>query len=306
MVSFPRIAFQLYSVRSHPDSLPNLIRRIADSGYDGVEFAHRFQEEPPDEIAAALEETGVVPVAVHADISTIEEALRGETDLLERCAAIGCDRLIVAHPAKTHFHTRESVRSLADRLNRVARALEERGLELGLHNDRRWLCPLLPNSVEMVVDEMPLPDGTADFLQGIGRRFQARSTGSVPRQTPLWHLIEGTDSEAIWFELEVAELHAGGIAPTAAFMLLDDRVEMLHLRDVVPGTGLGEYDNAPLGKGVIDTTQILQDARDTVTWIVYENELDIPPEEKIEAGRRFFERVDTDQAAMTGSELSLD
>jgi sugar phosphate isomerase/epimerase len=290
----------MYSVRSHPDSLPDLVGRVAASGYDGVEFAHRFQQESPADIAAVLDETGVVPVAAHADLPTIEDALAGEADLLERCVTVGCDRIVVAHPDSTHFRTDESVRALADRLDNVSAALAERGLELGLHNDREWLCPLLPSSVETLIDVTPIPDGAADYLQEAGRRLRARNTAPVPRRTPLWQLIEGTDSTAVWFELEVAELHAGGVAPTEALSLLGSRTEMLHLRDVTPGSGLGEYENAPHGDGVVNMEHTLRAASDAgIQWVVYEDELETPPEEKIDAGGRFFEGILGEQATET-------
>ncbi|WP_197431333.1 sugar phosphate isomerase/epimerase [Halorubrum sp. CBA1125] len=291
----------MYSVREHPDSLSEIVRRVAANGYNGVEFAHRFQWEPPDDIATVLEETGLVPVAVHADLSTIEDALAGEADLLERSATVGCDRLIVPHLDSTHFRTRESVRALADRLNDVATALDDRGLELGLHNDRSWLCPLLPGGVETLIDATPTPDGAADYIQEAGRRLRARNTGPVPRRTPIWYLIAETDPDAIWFELEVAELHVGGVAPTEAVSLLDGRVEMLHLRDVAPGPGLGEYESVPHGDGVVDMKRTLEAAGDAgVEWVIYENELNTAPEEKIDAGRRFFDRTLGEQAATTG------
>ena len=42
----PRTAIQLYSVRAHLHSLSDIIRRLAASGDEGVEFADRFQREP--------------------------------------------------------------------------------------------------------------------------------------------------------------------------------------------------------------------------------------------------------------------
>ncbi len=291
-MTFSGIAFQLYSVRSHPDSLSEIIRRVAATGYDGVEFAHRFQQESSEDIAVVLNETGIKPVAVHADLTTIENALAGEADLLERCATIGCKRLIVAHPNSTHFHTRESVRALVDRLNDVAKALDQRGLELGLHNDRRWLSPLLPNTVETLIDVTPAPDRVADYIQEAGRRLQSRHAGDVSRKTPFWHLIMETDPDTIWFELEAAELHAGGVMPTEALSLLDGRTKMLHLRDVAPGTGFSDYESVPHGEGVVDMKYILEAADDAgIDWVVYENELDLPPEDKIKAGRRFSDRM---------------
>jgi len=292
MSSTPSTALQLYSVRSHADSLPDLVRRAAASGYDGVEFADRFRRESADGLEAALEETGLVPIAVHADLSTIEGALARENDLLERYATVGCKRLVVSHFDPIHFRNRESVEALAERLTDVASAMDEHGLELGLHNDRHWLCPLLPGGVETFIDATPTPDGAGGYIQDAVRRVRSRTPGSVPRKTPFWLLNAETDADSVWFELEVAELHAGGVAPTEAMSLLDDRVEMLHLRDVAPGSGLGDYEDVPHGDGVVEMTDIVEAAGDAhVSWVVYENELDIHPDQKIDAGRRFFDRI---------------
>ncbi|ELZ33149.1 sugar phosphate isomerase/epimerase [Halorubrum tebenquichense DSM 14210] len=264
-----------------------------------MEFAHRFRRESPEEIAVALDETGIEPAAVHADLPAIEDSLAGKTDLLERCATVGCDRLVVAHPDSAHFQTRESVRTLVERLNDAATALNDRGLELGLHNDRRWLYPLLPGSVETLIEATSIPDGAVDYIQEAGRRLRAKNTGGVARRTPLWQLIAETDA-AIWFELEVAELHAGGVAPSEALSLLGRRVEMIHLRDVAPGSGLDDHESVPHGDGVVDMERILEIADDTdVEWVVYENELDTPPEEKIDDGRRFFDRMLGEQSTTT-------
>ncbi|WP_195155805.1 sugar phosphate isomerase/epimerase [Halorubrum sp. AJ67] len=292
----------MYSVRSDPDSLPDVVRRVAASGYDGVEFAHRFRREPSEEVAAALDDTGLAPAAVHADLPTIEAALAGEDDLLERCATVDCDRIVVAHPDSTHFHTRESVRALADRLNDAATALDDRGVELGVHNDRRWLSPLLPGGVETLIDATPIPDGSDEYLQEATRRLRARNAGKIPRRTPLWQLIAETDPGAVWFELDVAELRAGGVAPTEALSLLDDRVKMLHLRDVTPGPGLDDYESVPHGDGVVDMEGALDVAGDAdLEWLVYENELDTPPETKIDDGRRFFDRMPGERSPTNGS-----
>ena len=300
MAGAPRTAIQLYSLRSHPESLPDIVRRVATRGYDGVEFADRFHREPVEDIAAALADTGIEPVAAHASLSAIEDALGGESDLLERCESVGCDRLVVPHLNSTHFRTRESLRALADRLTDAAAALDERGLELGLHNDRSWLRPLLPDGVGTVLDATPVPELAADYAQEAGRRFQARHVGPVHSQTPLWHLIARTEPDAIGFEVEVAELRAGGVDPAEALSVFDGRAEMLHLRDVVPGSGFDDYEHVPHGEGVLDMERILAAADDDgVEWLVYENELAMDDEAKIDAGRRFFDRVGDRQATTT-------
>ncbi len=300
MAELPSTAIQLYSVRSLPDSLADIVRRVAGSGYDGVEFAHRFQQEPPEDVAAALDDTGLEPVAIHAGLSTIEDALAGESDLLERCATVGCDRLVVPHLSPTHFRTRESVRALAERLTDVSRQLGERGLSLGLHNDRTWQRPLLPDGVGTVMDATPIPEVAVDYAQEAGRRFRASDAGSVHSWTPLWNLIARTDPDDIWFEAEMAELRAGGADPAEAITLFDGRAAMLHLRDVVPGSGFDDYEHAPHGDGLLDMERIFAAAQEAgVDWLVYENELDADPAAKIDAGRRFFDRLLGDRSTET-------
>lgn len=292
MAPSPHTAFQLYSVRSHPDSLPELIRRVATRGYDGVEFGTRFQQESAESIAEAVAQTGLTPVAVHADLSTIEAALSGETDLLERCVTVGCPRLIVPHFDAAHLRTADAVQTLAARLEDVATALHERGLELGLHNDRRWLCPLLPSGVETAIGVAPVPNEAATYVQKLGRRIRARTPGTPPHETPFQYLTETAESNDIWIELEVAELLAGGVVPSEGLSSLDDLTKMLHVRDVASGSGIGTYENVPHGDGIVNYDRVFDVATDAnVEWFVYENELDMPPEEKIDAGRRFFDRM---------------
>lgn len=306
MTAMPSTAIQLYSVRSHPDSLAEIVRRVAASGYDGVEFADRLQAESAADAAAALDETGLEPVGAHASLSAIEDALIGESDLLERCEIIGCDRLVVPHLNSTHFRTRESVRALANRLTDVARRLNERGLELGLHNDRTWQRPLLPDGVGTLMDLTPTPELAADYLQEVGRRLRAREAGTVPNRTPLWNLIARTDPEDIWFEAEVAEFRAGGADPAVVLSLLDGRAKMLHLRDVAPASGIDDYENVPHGEGMLDMASILAAANDVgVEWLVYENELDAQPEGKIDAGKRYFDRLLGEETATRDTEPTV-
>lgn len=292
MADKPCTAIQLYSIRSHPESLPDIIRQVAASGYDGVEFAHRFHEESPDEIATALHETGLTPVGVHASLSAIEAGLAGDSDLLERCRTVNCERLVIPHLNSTHFRTRESIRALADRLNDAATALNERGLELALHNDRSWLRPLLPDGVGTLIDATPVPELAADYAQETGRRLRTRNVGSVPNKTPLWNLIARTEPENLYFEVEVAELRAGGVDPVDTLPLFDGRADMLHLRDVEPGAVIDDYENVPHGEGILEMEDICSAAtKADVEWLIYENELEATPEAKIEAGRQFFQRL---------------
>lgn len=291
MGSTPRPALQLFSVRSLDRSLPDIIRLVGEAGYEGVEFAHRFREEPPGTIAAALDETGVVPVAVHADLPILEAAIEGENDLLDRCEAIGCDKLIVPHLSYGHFRTRRAVRALSDRLQVVAAELTEHDIDLGTHNVRHYLWPLLPDVVDTLLDRTPVPYLVGEYVARGANRLPVPDDGSIPRRTGLRELIDRTEREQLFFEVEVAEITAAGFDPVAAFPLFDGRAEMIHLRDVEPTGRFGGHENVPHGEGVVDVEGVIEAAREFgVEWVVYENELPGDPESKIEDGLGFLRR----------------
>lgn len=288
-----KTAIQLYSVRSFPDSLPGIIRRVAEEGYDGVEFANRFQEEPPESIATVLDETDVEPVAVHAELSTIEEALNGDGDILDRCKVIDCDTLIVPHLSAREFRTRRAVRSLSCRFREISEALSDHDMRVGLHNDRRLLSPLLPDGAGTLMNETPIPERVGNTIQTIARRYGSDDPERMPSNTPLWNLIARTRPTELFFEVEVAEIRAAGYDPVATFEMFDGRAEMIHLRDVTPSGRFRGYENVSHGEGVVDMERIIDTALQAgVEWIVYENELSGDPSRKIEAGARILGELD--------------
>ncbi|NHN64472.1 sugar phosphate isomerase/epimerase [Haloarcula sp. JP-Z28] len=302
----PQTAIQLYSVRSLTNSLPEIIRRVADAGYDGVEFANRFQEESPESVAAVLEETEIEPVAVHADLSTIEKTLDGDADLIERCQIIGCDTLIVPHLPTGEFRTRQAVRSLSYRLRDVAAGLGDYDMHLGLHNDRRLLAPLLPDGAHTLVEETPVPARVGDTLQTMARRWEPKDPEQISSETPLWNLIARTRPSELCFEVEVAEIQTAGYDPGTALELFDGRAEMIHLRDVASAGFLSGYENVPHGDGIVEMDCIIEAATRTgVDWIVYENELDSDPNQKIEEGASLLDRIIAESQSSSESETAL-
>ncbi|WP_423998884.1 sugar phosphate isomerase/epimerase family protein [Haloarcula salina] len=292
MDSIPQRAIQLYSVRSHSAPLPDILRRVDEAGYDGVEFAHRFREEPTEPVADALAETGIEPVAVHADLSAVEDAVDGQTDLIERCRTVGCDSIVIPHVSSSHYRSRGSVRSLAERLRAAAADLADHGLNLGFHNDRRTLWPLLPDGSRALLSSTPIPDRAADHAQRAARRLASQNPSVVPSETPLWNLVARTEPEELSFEIEVAEVRAAGFDPTAALSLVGDRAEMVHLRDVTRPDLVGGAENVPHGEGAVGMERVAEAAADAgVDWIVYENELDAAPESKIDGGAALLDRL---------------
>jgi sugar phosphate isomerase/epimerase len=292
MGSGPSKALQLYSIRSLPESLPEIVRRVGAAGYDGVEFAHRFHEAPPEDVAAALDDAALDPVAVHADLPEIEAALDGDSDLLVRCRTVGCDTVVVPHFPASTLRTRSDVRSLAHRLRDAAAGLAEADMRLGHHTGRRTFRPFLPDAAGQIIEETPIPAAAGESTHRLLTRLRPTESTTIPSETPMWNLVARTAPAEVTFEPEVAEICEAGYDPTAVFSLCGDRIEMVHVRDVASAGPFRGYEDVPHGEGVVDMDAVVDAATDAgVDWVIYENELDSDPAAKIDDGAATLARL---------------
>lgn len=150
-----RIAIQLYSLRSLGESTPRLVRRVAETAFEGVEFTG-LGDAAVSEVAEALEETDTAVAGAHVGIDSLEAAL---DETRTRYALVGCDRLVVPRLDEVHFETEASVRAAARRLNDIAGTLAEWDVDLCYHNhDHEFACletgPAFDVLVEAIDDEV--------------------------------------------------------------------------------------------------------------------------------------------------------
>lgn len=282
----------MYSVRDLPDSLPDVLRRVHRAGFDGVEFADRFQEADSDALAAALAETGLDAMGIHADLQTIEESLEEENDLLQRCLTVDAGRLIVPHLSARHVRTESAARALSLRLDSLARQLHEYGIELGYHTSEQEFWPFLPERVPSVLDAMPLPNGIATYASRGLARTRRNTTGQPLGPGGFRTLAEQVSSENFVFELDVPKAAAAGVDPAGVISAMGDRVPLIHLGDVARTGWLGGHAEVPAGEGVVDMEGVVDAAaRAGVEWVVYEDELDRDPTAKLEDGMSLFDRL---------------
>lgn len=274
----PRPAIQLYSLYELSPSLPELVRRAAAAGFEGVEFSHRFGETEIGVLATALNEAGIEPIAIHADLQSLEAAVQGETDLLEKCVTISCDRVILSHSPSRYFRSHAAVGTLASILATIARELDDHGLTLGYHTSRHEFRPVLPNAVEAL-----LPETIAKYAWGGLAR--ANQLVPIPGSAGFWTLADRTESFELQFEIDTAEVIAAGYNPVDVITRLSDRITMLHMRDIALTGRLGRYESMWTGEGDLDISGIREAAAEAnVEWIVYENEIAGSPEAKLTEG----------------------
>lgn len=124
------LGFQLYSLHEIPDSLPQLIDAVAETPFEGVEFAG-FGETTPGEATAALDAAGLAAAGAHVGLDAIESDSVG---VAETYRALGTRDIVVPWLDPAHFETRSAVEAAGERLTVAASTLAEHDITLHYHN----------------------------------------------------------------------------------------------------------------------------------------------------------------------------
>lgn len=130
MLKFP-VALQIYSVRDDAEKdFRGTLKKVADMGYDGVEFAGLYGH-TAEEVRSICEETGLVPISAHVPY----DALSGDTAAtLKVYSDIGCKYIAIPYltpeyrPGSGRF---DEVIANAAVIGKAAKAL---GMQLLYHN----------------------------------------------------------------------------------------------------------------------------------------------------------------------------
>jgi sugar phosphate isomerase/epimerase len=120
-------AIQLYTLRHVDESPSDVLSLVAETTFDGVEFAGA----PQEGVADALAETGLTPAAAHVGIEDLEE---NQGAVLDACDAAGVDTVVVPWLDESEFESRAAVERTANRLGGIGDALADRGFRLAYHN----------------------------------------------------------------------------------------------------------------------------------------------------------------------------
>ena len=125
------IGYQIYSAREDAEKdLFGTLKKIAEMGYDGVEFAG-FYHYTVDEIKKALEESGLVAISAHVPLAEIEKDM---FKTISDYKAIGCKYIAVPYtddecrPGGPRFA--ETIRNIY----KFGRLCREAGIQLLYHN----------------------------------------------------------------------------------------------------------------------------------------------------------------------------
>lgn len=259
-----RPAIQLHSVRELDCSLPEVIHRVSEAGFEGVEFASRFHEADSENVADALETTGVVPIGGHVGLG----ALEADPDrYLRAFDRVGCERIGIPHLAARHFRTRGRIETLAARMQDVALDLDDRGFELFYHNTRYDLAPPITRlGVKQVVDRGYVP-GVLEAR--VLEKLRLQQTTDHVANTGIGHLSRQVSGLGV--ELDAGEIRAAQCDHQSLYEYFGDDLIAVHVCDVTDRSD-GYHSTSP-GSGVLDFDRVFSAARrQNVEWLVYEHD----------------------------------
>lgn len=246
--SMADIAVQLYTLRSLDASLPELLDRVGDAGYDGVEFAYRAPESSVGDVLAALDRNDLAAASAHVPIEVLEDAPAkaledGFDETVELYDRLRGDTLVVPWLDPANFESAAAVDALAARLDDLAEALDAEGLRLACHNH--------------------------------DQEFE-----SVDGAPAVERLLTRTD-DRVGLEIDVGWALVGGADPAALIDRHAERITHVHAADAHVARG----EPVAFGEGDVDLDAVVASALSAdAEWLVYAHDDPADPIASIERG----------------------
>lgn len=255
-----RTAIQLFTLKDLEDPLPDVVSRVGETAFDGVEFydAHfdAFEDDAVlDRTADALEAADLGVAGAHVGVDRLESSMEAVADA---CTALGCTTLVVPSYDGEAFTTADGTAAAADHVAGLADDLADHDLSLLYHNH---------------TFEFGDVDGGVAF-----ERFVASANGRFG------------------FEPDVGLATHAGYDALELLDLVGDRAPVVHLTDSIPDDP--DAVHADPGTGVLDLEACADAAAaNGAEWFVCENGLTADPIESLETGSAVFadlrERVES-------------
>ena len=240
--------FMLGTVMNNEKQARETLRAMKNAGYDGIELCG-FMIHPMGMMVRLLtqaagmpvgkggnldwhtliKESGLQVVSLHLDLGTLErdvQAAAGEAK------AFGTNYIVITGMYRFDYGSEAVVRELAERLNKVGKALKEQGIELLYHNHN---CEL--------------------------RKVNTK-------QTAYDILLEETDPSYVNFEFDSYWFAEGGADPLYWMRKLGSRMKLWHINDRgsrvsgVSMTPILKTDSMELGTGNMPLDALMEQAKE--------------------------------------------
>ena len=129
----PPIAINVYSVRELDESTIDIIDRVGDAGYDGIQFSGPFgpHADDPEAIQTALAEQSLVATPPHVSINQLQSDLETVIDQYE---PLDVDGVVIPSIGRDHFADADAVDAIAADVNDLEEQTADYGWDLHYHN----------------------------------------------------------------------------------------------------------------------------------------------------------------------------
>ena len=193
-----QIGLQLYSVNQDMKDVDASLAKVAAAGYNVVETLRSPQcfGLPAEEFKALCDKHGLKIVSTHHSIGMDPEK---EAEIMEQWKEVfkglnvmGAKYCVI--PSFKLGETIEDLKAVCDYFNKVGALAKEYGLKLGYHNH---------------AFEYEVVDG----------------------QVKWEYMIENTDPESVFFQMDVYWTTQGGKCPVEYLKKYPERIKMLHIKD---------------------------------------------------------------------------
>jgi sugar phosphate isomerase/epimerase len=210
-----KLSVQLYTVRELlREDVRGTLGRIADIGFEQVEPFSFVSF--GDELAEGLREAGLAAPTTHEHLVGVEVE-----PIFEAARALGIQTVIDPHIADERWTSADSVATVADDLNALAKVAAGYGLTVGYHNHSHEL---------------------RHTFDGV---------------TALEFLADRLD-DAVVLEVDTYWVAAAGVDPVPLLVKFGDRVQAIHVKDG-PGS-MEPLDQVAVGKGSLPIRDIVEAA----------------------------------------------
>jgi len=193
MKKFP-VAIQVYSVRDYAEKdLKGTLQALRDMGYDGVEFAGLYGNDPED-VKKMTEEIGLTPISAHVPI---DELLSDIPAVVAKYKTIGCKYIAIPWLGEDRRPGNARYAETLDAIVEIAKEAKKQGIVLLYHNHDFEFVRVDGGdyALDVMYDNIP-----ADLLQ--------------------------TELDTCW-------VNVGGEDPAAYVLKYSDRAPIVHLKDFI-------------------------------------------------------------------------
>ena len=246
------IAVQLYSVRGDMEAdFKGTLQKVKALGYDGVEFAGLFGNDPA-QVNAWCKEIGLVPISAHVPLA---DMLADIDKVIADYKAVGCTYIVVPYVTEERRPGGELFLQMVEEIRTIGQKCKEAGLTLLYHNH--------------------------DF------EFKKLESGEYG----LDYLYSNVPADLLQTELDECWVKYSGLNPAEYLLKYSGRSPVVHLKDynlegemegdpyALIGLNEGQekkssaFEFRPLGKGMQDVPSIIDAAHKAGSkWLVVEQD----------------------------------